>query len=202
MHFDLEQSIAAWRRPFEHNRAFSGDDLEELEGSLRDRVSALVETGLTEEKAFREAVRRMGSYVQAETEYRKVYWGKRHRRGEVIRALTWRTSIWKNYLKIAWRHVLREKGYAFINVFGLAVGLAVCALIFLYVRDELTYDRFHADHDRIYRVSHPYYDEHGDFDGFYPYEPVPLGAALQAEVPEVEESVRFYEFSTIVGIGT
>jgi putative ABC transport system permease protein len=108
----------------------------------------------------------------------------------------------KNYLRIAWRNVCKQKGYAFINVFGLAIGLAFCALVFLYVRDEFTFDRFHRDHDRIYRVSHPSFDENGRFTGMYPYQPVPLGAAMKAEVPEVEEYVRFYESQHVIRSGT
>lgn len=78
--FDLENAIASWRCPFEHHRVFSSEDLEELEGGLRDRVEALLKAGLSEEAAFREALRRLGSYGMAEVEYRKVYWGKLRRR--------------------------------------------------------------------------------------------------------------------------
>ena len=60
----------------------------------------------------------------------------------------------KNYATIAIRRLWREKGYAFINVVGLAVGLACCLLIGLFVRDELSYDRFHEKPDRIFRIVH------------------------------------------------
>jgi putative ABC transport system permease protein len=59
----------------------------------------------------------------------------------------------KNYLKIAFRNLRKHKLYAAINVTGLAVGLACCLLILLFVRDELSYDQFHANADRIYRVE-------------------------------------------------
>ena len=58
----------------------------------------------------------------------------------------------KNYLKIALRTLQKHRGYAFINVAGLAVGLACCVLIGLYLRNELSYDRFHDKAERIYRV--------------------------------------------------
>lgn len=58
----------------------------------------------------------------------------------------------KNYLKIALRHLRRHKGYSLINIAGLAVGMACCLLILLYVQDELSYDRFHAGAEHIYRV--------------------------------------------------
>ena len=59
----------------------------------------------------------------------------------------------KNYFKIGARNLRRHKGYTFINITGLAVGMACCLLILLFVQDELSYDRFHEKADRIYRVT-------------------------------------------------
>ena len=101
--FDVTKALSAWRRSLEYNRAFSADDLDELEQHLRDHVAGLVAEGLTEEAAFRRALREMGGHPTAEAEYRKVYWGKRRRRGEVLNELTWRFSMLKNYFKIAYR---------------------------------------------------------------------------------------------------
>jgi putative ABC transport system permease protein len=61
--------------------------------------------------------------------------------------------MFKNYMKIAVRNLLKHKAYSFINILGLAVGIAASVLIFLYVRDESSFDRFHAKADRIYRVT-------------------------------------------------
>jgi putative ABC transport system permease protein len=58
----------------------------------------------------------------------------------------------KNYFKIAIRNIIRHKGFSFINIFGLALGLAVFMLIMLWVRDEVSYDRFHENTDRLYRL--------------------------------------------------
>jgi putative ABC transport system permease protein len=58
----------------------------------------------------------------------------------------------KNYMKIAFRNMKRYKGFSFINIFGLAIGLSCSFLVFTYVFDELSYDRFHQDADRIYRI--------------------------------------------------
>lgn len=58
----------------------------------------------------------------------------------------------QNYLKIGIRSILKYKGYAFINMSGLAIGIACCLLIFIYVKDELTYDRYHSNGDRIHRI--------------------------------------------------
>ena len=61
--------------------------------------------------------------------------------------------MFRNYLTIAFRNALRHKGYALINVMGLAVGMTCCILILLYVQDELGYDRYASRHDRIYRLT-------------------------------------------------
>jgi len=61
--------------------------------------------------------------------------------------------MFKNYLKTAFRSLLKNKGFTFINVLGLALGLATCLLIVFYVFDELSYDRYNTKYDRIYRVN-------------------------------------------------
>jgi len=61
--------------------------------------------------------------------------------------------MFKNYMKIAGRNLLKHKAYSFINILGLAVGIAASVLIFLYVKDESSFDRFHAKADRIYRIT-------------------------------------------------
>ena len=59
----------------------------------------------------------------------------------------------KNYLKVSMRNLLKHKGYAFINILGLAVGIAASVLIFLYVTNEMSYDKFHEKADRAYRIA-------------------------------------------------
>ncbi len=71
----------------------------------------------------------------------------------IFRSIYWRIVMLKNYLKIAWRNVRKHKGYSLMNVTGLAVGWACCILIFLYVHHELSYDRYHKNSDRIYRIA-------------------------------------------------
>lgn len=65
-------------------------------------------------------------------------------------------TMHKHYLRVALRIFKREKTYTLINVSGLSIGLTCCLLIFLYITDELSYDKFHQDADRIYRVSSAY----------------------------------------------
>ncbi|MEE9441904.1 MAG: ABC transporter permease [candidate division Zixibacteria bacterium] len=61
--------------------------------------------------------------------------------------------MFKNYLKVAFRNLLRHKGFSFINIMGLALGFACCVFIFLYINHETSYDSYHPDNDRIFRVA-------------------------------------------------
>jgi len=64
----------------------------------------------------------------------------------------------ENYFKIAWRNVMRQKGYSAINIFGLAIGVAACLLILQYVYFELSFENFQKDKDRVYRIQQDRYD--------------------------------------------
>lgn len=59
----------------------------------------------------------------------------------------------KNYIKIAFRNLFRNKLYSLINLSGLVIGIAACLMIYLWVQDELSYDRFHQNAERIYRIE-------------------------------------------------
>lgn len=93
-----------------------------------------------------------------------------------------------NYLKLAFRHLIRNKGYSGLTMFGLAVGVASFLMIALWVIDELNYDRFHYNGDRIYRAL--WDGKVGDNEWQIPLAPVPLAEALK-EFPEIEQTVRF-----------
>lgn len=96
----------------------------------------------------------------------------------------------KNYLKIAFRNLWKNKGYSAINIFGLAAGLAITLLIVLYVLDELSYDRFHEKADRIYRIDSDI--RFGGSDLKLPVTPDPMGATLKKDYPQVEQFTRIY----------
>lgn len=97
--------------------------------------------------------------------------------------------MFRNHLLIAMRHMTRNKGYTFINIFGLTVGMAVCLLIALWVHDELSYDRFHAKADRTYRAL--WEARFGENEWKIPHVPMPLGPTLKSEFPEVEAVTQF-----------
>lgn len=95
----------------------------------------------------------------------------------------------KNYIKIALRNIKKHKGYAFINITGLAIGMACCLLIIIWVLDELSYDQFHENAAHLYRV-----EENQHYSGRVYHvivTPYPLAPALKADVPEIIEATRY-----------
>ncbi|MEZ5042404.1 MAG: FtsX-like permease family protein [Saprospiraceae bacterium] len=102
-----------------------------------------------------------------------------------------------NYLKVALRNIFREKLYAIINVFGLAIGLGVCLLILLFVKDELSYDKYHSKADQIYRVVTEW--RHGTDRAIEtPINSYRLAPALAVDFPEIAEIVRFSPFGGLI----
>ncbi len=101
--------------------------------------------------------------------------------------------MWKNYLKIAYRNLLKKKVYSFINIIGLGIGMACCVLIFMFVQDELSYDTYHEKGDRIFRVIHGEAQEgvEPDLSSFWVWGNAPIGPALQLDFPEIEKVVQF-----------
>jgi putative ABC transport system permease protein len=91
--------------------------------------------------------------------------------------------------------MLRQKAYSAINVIGLSVGIAATLMILIYITDELSYDKMHKDGDRIYRVSISGRLQGNEFDGAN--SPAPVAEAMQKEIPEIEEAVRFGMWRTM-----
>ncbi|MHB1207935.1 MAG: ABC transporter permease [Rhodospirillaceae bacterium] len=98
--------------------------------------------------------------------------------------------MFKNYLTVAVRNLLKHRLYSAINIFGLAIGIASCILIVLFVRDELSYDRFIPNAERIYRVE-TRFDIPGRSAIFGGVSPGPAWAIMQKDFPMIEAGVRF-----------
>lgn len=94
----------------------------------------------------------------------------------------------KNFFKIAWRNLLKNKGFSFINISGLAIGMAAATLITLWIKNEISYDQFHEKKDRIYEAWN-----RAEFSGklqCWNTTPKVLARTLEKDLPEVERSVR------------
>jgi len=103
--------------------------------------------------------------------------------------LFWGGCMFRNYLMITLRNIRKHKGYSFINIAGLAVGMACSVLIFLWIQDMLSYDTFHDQSHRLYRVHLKILGDNRI--SFSPSTPSPLGKTLKEIFPEVTHSSRF-----------
>jgi putative ABC transport system permease protein len=94
-----------------------------------------------------------------------------------------------NYLRTAWRNLKKYKLYSFINIAGLAIGMACSILVFLYVHQELSFDRYHQDGDRIFRIAQKILEEQTELNTARVA--TPLIPAMRESFPEVESAARF-----------
>lgn len=108
-------------------------------------------------------------------------------------------SMFKNYIKIAFRNIKRHLGYSFINIFGLAVGMTVCLLMLMYVVNEISYDDFHEKGDRIYRLACDWGTEGSKmkFAGSMPA----FAPAMNSEIPEIEVAARLKHNNEMIILG-
>jgi putative ABC transport system permease protein len=196
--FDLERAIAQWKNSLRSRQAILDGDFIELEGYLRDKIEELVGQGLSEEDAFRKAGSEFtrlqdldGDYYRARSTSR---FGGRPpwQPPRFMPALIW------NWSKIALRKLRKQKAYSFINVAGLAIGLAACLLILLWVKDELSYDRYHEKAGRIYRVAQ--FEEIGGVSERLAVAPFPSAPAFASEIPEVETYARLLRGSPLATV--
>ncbi|NQV71872.1 ABC transporter permease [bacterium] len=118
----------------------------------------------------------------------------------ILAKLYWSFVMWKNYLLVGRRNLLKNKVSSAINLFGLSVALAACIAVFLFVKDFATVDRFHENGNRIYMVTH----EVPEAGGLPKWgtSPTPLGPVLKETFPQVEESVRIIQRRALFEYGS
>lgn len=102
--------------------------------------------------------------------------------------ILWESTMLKNYIKTAFRNIKRYKGYSFINILGLSIGLGCCLLIYLYVRNELSYDKYHNKPDRIYRIVVT--KQTPASTRSFAIVSAPVAKALKNDFPQVENAAR------------
>ncbi len=109
------------------------------------------------------------------------------------------TTMFKNDLKIAWRHFQRQKMYSLIKTAGFSLGIAACFLITLYILDELKYDQHYKDKEHIYRIVGEF-NRDGDLEKDVWF-PAPLARVLEEDFPEIEKAGR-YNNASLFGAGS
>jgi putative ABC transport system permease protein len=116
--------------------------------------------------------------------------------GYVKNIFIWSEAMLRHYFRIAVRNLWKHKGYSFINIAGLAIGMAAALFILLWVQDELSFDRFHAHAETLFRIEQDQSTPEGVFHvASMPY---PLGPIIQAEVPEITDVTRLNPLDTML----
>jgi len=168
---------------------YRGIIIEEIEAEILDHVCSAVEDRIEQGQKFQDAydavVRAFGqSRGLLDTQQKVLEADHQHKPGRII----------KNFVTVGLRNVRKQGFYSFINIAGLAVGLAACLVITLFILDELSYDKYNTRADRIYRVN----NEIKFAENYYHItsSSAPTAHALQQDYPEVEATVRFRSYGS------
>lgn len=177
--FDLEKAIKKWKKTLRRSPAIQDGDLAELESYMLDKIEDLVSLGMNEVEAFKAAESEFLKSQDLEGEYFRAQKNSLSGRPpwqppRFMPALLW------NYIKVAMRKIKRHKGYSFINITGLALGMCCSLLVMLFILHELSYDRFHEKAGRIFRII--------DVHRQQTRTPAVLSKVLREECPEIENS--------------
>ena len=106
----------------------------------------------------------------------------------------------RNYLKVAFRSIFRNKLTAFINISGLALAMACAILVYLFITDEISYEKYHAKADRIYRVTRSFHSPEGEVSLHLANVAPPIGPLLKNDFGEIETLARTLNSSLVVGL--
>ncbi len=183
--FDLKKAISEWKRSLRRLESFEDGTIMELESHLLDEFDKQKQNGLAEEEAFARAAAAVGRPEDVGGEYFR----------ESSRRY-FSPSLILNYMKVARRTIKKQKAYALINLAGLAVGMASCILIMLWVKDEMSFDRHFEKVDRIYRLT--YSEEIGGVNTRMAKAPFAAAPAFLAEIPGIEAYIRLTRTKPLV----
>src|SRR5690349_18571461 len=100
--------------------------------------------------------------------------------------------MFKNYFKTALRSLSRNRNYTLINIAGLAVGIAICMMIFIIIQFQTSFDNFHSKKDRIYRVLAEYHHNDAATVSYSKGLPLPLPTGLKTAFPQLEQVAPIY----------
>ncbi|MDX1673141.1 MAG: ABC transporter permease, partial [Balneolaceae bacterium] len=185
--FNLEQAIQSWKKSLKSSPAFEEGQVQEMETHLRDRIDQYLKQGISEEKAFKKAAAQFGPVEEIGDEVYKT------KSTGIDATPPWKQKSWipgmlPNYLKIALRNITGNKLQSAINILGLAVGLACCILIYMFVRQQFSYDTFHENSQDIYLLTYQEIDRPGA--RYFSTTSPPMGPNIQQEFPEVKHALR------------
>lgn len=180
--FSLEEALAKWKKKLCKYEGFEPGTTEELISHASDAIDDLVKQGFSEEDAFYKVTReKIGDLEGLSREFYKAKSVDTSSSGR-------HTSLTTNFIKVAARNIIKNRPHSYINLVGLTLGLASVIMISVYVFSELSYDKFHKDHHKIYRVLNTI--QRGDTQLTFPQGPPALAPALSTHFPEIELTTR------------
>ncbi len=106
----------------------------------------------------------------------------------------------KNYFTTAFRNIFRNSQTSFINIAGLGLAMACCMLIYLYISDEIRYDRYHSKSDRIYRITRDFISQDGITNLRLANVAPPIGPLIKSDYGEVEVMARTINYGLVIGL--
>lgn len=187
MSFDLEKSIAAWRKKLHKHRGFEDADIDELEDHLRSKIDDKVNRGLSHEDAFDHT---LSEDYDDLPEISGQYLSSRSVGNTSLGLLA-------NYFKVGFRSFGRARTYFAINLAGLVIGIASVLFIVSYLRFEFSYDDFNANRDNIYRVNTHFERASGGLH--YPIIPPAVGPAIKDNFAGIVNTARLrYSYSVLI----
>lgn len=196
--FNLEKAIKEWKKSLRKNEALEDGYIAELECHLRDEYEDGIKNGKTDENSFIDAVKEVGDANTLGEAYYKI--DTTHR----IKRPPWKESKWfpsllSNYLKVARRNLFNQKGRSFINVAGLALGMACAILLLLWINHQQSFDKFHKNAKNLYKLI----DDQKTPQGIFHWDqaPEPAGPTIKDNIPGVKDVSRFYQWQVVVKYG-
>ena len=198
--FDIENEIKNWKKTLRKNPSLEDGNIEELESHLRDKIENFLNKGMNEEDAFEKAKEEIGVVEKIGIEFFKSATTNKISGRPSWKNPPWIPSLLFNYLKITIRNLKRNRAYSLINIAGLTIGLTGAIFILLWVSDELSYDKFQANYNNIYRVVEKQNFANGTSQ-LAAITPGPLSGYLASNYPEIKYSVRYDKQIAILNVG-
>ncbi len=179
--FNLEKEISKWKKSLRKNPSLEDGYIEELESHLWDVIDEHVEMGISLEGSFNYAVEQIGKSHQLGNQFYNAY-SKGFNNRPPWQTPKWMPSLLWNYIKTAVRIIRTRKTFSFINIAGLSLGMVCFILISLLIWDEVSYDNYHVNIDRLYRVNTITPSQ----DKINPNSSLRLGKELKSKYPGIE----------------
>ena len=193
--FDIEKAIKEWKKHLRKRKFFEDGHIAELESHLRDEIDSLIDSGLTEKEAFELGIKKIGSPEEIGFEFYKLS-GKRSLFFQKMSMRNALIGLLYNYYLTFKRNIKKSLGYSFLNILSLSVGIASFLLIFLWIENELSYDRYHKNRENLYRIT--FAEQTGDDYSHYAQCPYPAAPAFYSDLPEIIKYTRFESINEVI----